>query len=97
VGLLVVAMVRLPSGTNAGSLATRAAVAFAIGLFLIVVVRRMLASLAAPPPPAPTTVDARPADVVYECTHCGTRLRLEVAATGKAPRHCGEEMDVKLD
>ena len=89
-------MVRLPSGTDAGSLATRAAVAFGIGLFLIVVVRRMLATLGAPPPPAPVTVDARTADVVYECAHCGTRLRLEVAATGKAPRHCGEEMEAKL-
>jgi DNA-directed RNA polymerase subunit RPC12/RpoP len=35
-------------------------------------------------------------DVVYVCIVCGTRLRLEVAATGKAPRHCGEEMDAQV-
>ena len=87
---------RLPSGTDTRSLTVRALVAFGIGLVLIVVVRRMLAALGEAPPAPPATVDARTADVVYECALCGTRLRLEVAATGKAPKHCGEEMEAKL-
>jgi hypothetical protein len=88
--------VQLPSGTNSGSIAIRAIVALAIGLMVIAVVRRSLAALGAAPPAPPPKVDARPADVVYVCTLCGTRLRLEVAATGKAPKHCGEEMEVQL-
>jgi hypothetical protein len=63
---------------------------------LIAVVRRMLGALADPPPPPPQTVDATETEVVYECPTCGTRLRLEVAATAKAPRHCGEEMEPSL-
>ncbi len=94
--MVVLATVRLPSGTNASSLVIRGLVALGIGLALIAVVRRMLAALAEAPPPPPATVDARPSEVVYECEICGTRVRLEVAATGKAPRHCGEEMEAKL-
>jgi hypothetical protein len=94
--VIVAFTVQLPSGTNAGSLAVRAAVAAGIGIVLIVVVRRMLWTLGEAPPTPPAKVDARPADVVYECPTCGTRLRLEVAATGKAPRHCGEEMEAKI-
>lgn len=88
---------RLPPGTGTGALVVRASVALGIGLILTIVVARMLGSLTTPPPPAPPTVDASPVDVVYVCTVCGTRLRLEVAATGKPPRHCGEEMDAKVD
>jgi hypothetical protein len=67
-----------------------------IGLALTLVVRRMLGVLADPPPPAPQTVDATQTEVVYECPTCGTRVRLELAATAKAPRHCGEEMEPSL-
>jgi hypothetical protein len=67
-----------------------------IGGALIFVVRRMLRALTEPPPPPPQTVDARFSEVVYVCPVCGTRLRLEVAATAKAPRHCGEEMEPEL-
>jgi hypothetical protein len=86
----------LPSGTHASSLIVRGLVGFGIGLILIVVVRRMLRALAEPPPPPPQTVDARSSEVVYECPVCGTRVRLELAATAKAPKHCGEEMEARL-
>jgi hypothetical protein len=94
--VLTVVISRLPTGTSAGSLALRAGAAFAAGLGLIVVVRRALGAMGDPPPAPPLTVDAGPADVVYECTVCGTRVRLEVAATGKPPKHCGEEMVAKV-
>jgi hypothetical protein len=87
---------RLPSDTSAGTLVVRGLVGFTIGLVLIVIVRRMLRALAAPPPAPAPKVDARTADVVYVCPICGTRLRLEVAATAKAPRHCGEEMEATI-
>jgi len=96
--VVVVAVVigRLPTETSAGSLVIRAAAAFAVGIGLIVVVRRALRAMGDPPPAPPQTVDAGPADVVYECSVCGTRVRLEVASTGKAPKHCGEEMEAKV-
>ncbi len=87
---------RLPEGTGAVSLVIRGCVGFSIGLVLIFVVRRMLGALTQPPPPPPALIDARVADVVYECPTCGTRVRLEVAATAKAPRHCGEEMEASV-
>ena len=90
---IAVSAALIPSGTSTGTLIARGLVALSIGLVLIVVVRRMLRALVAPPPAPPTTVDARRADVVYECSVCGTLVRLEVAATAKPPRHCGEEME----
>lgn len=97
VALVVLLVIgKLPSGTNAFSLVVRAAVGLAVGLLLLRVVRRSFGALVDPPPPAPATVDAEAADVVYVCQVCGTRLRLEVAATGKAPRHCAEEMEPKV-
>ncbi len=95
VGILVL-FARLPSNTGAGSLVIRGVVAGLAGLILIVVVRRMTRSMAEPPPPPPQTVDARMSEVVYVCPVCGTRVRLELAATTKAPRHCGEEMEPQL-
>lgn len=89
-------LARLPSGTSGGALLARGLVAAAVGALIIAVVRRSLRSLAEPPPPLPPSVDAAAADVVYECGVCGTRLRLEVAVTGKAPKHCGEEMEPRL-
>ena len=68
----------------------------AIGIIVIFIVRRMLRALVLPPPPAPQTVDARTSDVVYVCPVCGTRVRLEVAATAKPPKHCGEEMEARI-
>ena len=79
-----------------GSLIVRGLIGFSIGLVLIFVVRRMLGALAAPPPAPPRKVDARASEVVYTCPVCGTRVRLEVAVTAKAPRHCGEEMEATL-
>jgi hypothetical protein len=93
---VAVAFAKLPSSTSGGSIAVRGVVGGLLGLFLIVVVRRMSRSLAEPPPPPPQTVDARTAEVVYVCPVCGTRVRLELAATAKAPKHCGEEMEAQV-
>jgi hypothetical protein len=86
----------LSRGTTAGSLAGRAAIGLGLGLLLIVIVHRMLRALAEPPPPPHPTIDARATEVVYECPVCGTRVRLELAATAKAPKHCGEEMEARI-
>lgn len=94
--VLTVLLDRLPGDTSTGSLVLRGLIGFSIGLVLIAVVRRMLRALAAPPPAPPRTVDARGAEVVYECPVCGTRVRLEVLTTAKPPKHCGEEMEAKL-
>jgi hypothetical protein len=96
VTLLAVVADRLPQGTQTSSLVIRAAIALTVGLVLILVVRRMLAAMAGAPPAPPRKVDARPIDVVYECPVCGTRVRLEVAATAKPPKHCGEEMEASV-
>lgn len=87
---------RLPVGTDAGSIVVRAATGLAFGVLIALVVRRVLGALTEPPPPSPPVVDARSTEVVYECQVCGTRLRLELAATAKAPRHCGEEMASRI-
>jgi hypothetical protein len=94
--LLAVGIGRLPSGTDRTSLLLRGGMGAAIGVVLMVVVRRSMRALVSPPAPSPEQIDATQADVVYECPLCGTRLRLEVASTGKAPRHCGEPMEAKL-
>ena len=87
---------RLPNDTSGVSLVVRGCLGLLIGLALIVVVRRSMRSLAAPPPAPPRQVDARESEVIYTCPICGTRVRLEVASTAKAPKHCGEEMEATL-
>ncbi len=86
----------LPDDTSAPSLVVRGALGLTVGLFLIVIVRRSLRALAAPPAAPPRRIDARASEVVYTCPVCGTRVRLEVAATAKPPKHCGEEMEPSL-
>jgi hypothetical protein len=86
----------LPSNTGTSSVVLRASVGVVLGIVIIFIVRRMLHALTEPPPPPPETVDARTSEVVYVCQVCGTRVRLEIAATVKAPRHCGEEMEPQL-
>lgn len=87
---------QLPDDTSGRTLVVRGAIGLTTGLVLVVIVRRMLRALAAPPPAPPRQVDARTSEVVYTCPVCGTRVRLEVAATAKAPKHCGEEMEPSL-
>jgi hypothetical protein len=94
--IVVMVLGNLPGDTGKGSLAIRAAVGLSIGLVFTFFAWRMLRALTEPPPPSPPTVEAQSSDVVYECPVCGTRVRLEVAATGKAPKHCGEEMEPSL-
>ncbi len=86
----------LPSGTQTSALIARAVSGLIVASILVMLVRRMARALGSSPPGPPQTVDARTADVVYECPVCGTRVRLELAATAKAPRHCGEEMEAKI-
>jgi hypothetical protein len=93
---VAVAIGHLPAGTSTGSLILRAGAAFIAGMTLIVFVWRALRVMGDAPPAPPQTVNAVPADVVYECSVCGTRVRLEVASTGKPPKHCGEEMEAKV-
>lgn len=87
---------QLPDDTSAATLVVRGAIGLTAGLVLVVIVRRMLRALAAPPPAPARQIDARTSEVVYTCPVCGTRVRLEVAATAKAPKHCGEEMEPSL-
>jgi fatty acid desaturase len=87
---------KLPSDTVASDVILRVLIGLAVGAVLTFFVHRMLQTLAEAPPPPPQKVDARPAEIVYECPVCGTRVRLEVAATAKAPKHCGEEMEAKI-
>jgi len=93
---LLAAVARTGTATDAGSLVLRAVTALVIGAILIRFVRRALRSMVEPPPTPPDTVEATTTEVVYECGVCGTRVRLEVASTGKAPRHCGEEMEPSI-
>ncbi|HVL80935.1 MAG TPA: hypothetical protein VM840_05020 [Actinomycetota bacterium] len=86
----------LPRGTDTPALITRGLVGLGAGTLFVLAVGRMMRSLAEPPPPPPPQVEAEEVDVVYVCTVCSTRVRLEVAATGKAPRHCGESMEPML-
>jgi len=95
-GALVVFAGRLPEGTSTRSLVIRGLVGLTIGIIITVVTRKMMRALTDPPPPLPERVDARATEVVYECPVCGTRVRLEVAATAKAPKHCGEEMESSI-
>jgi hypothetical protein len=90
---VIALLVAVPSRTDTTTLAVRGGLALAVGLVLVAVVRRMVIALAEPPPAAPPQVEAKVVDVVYVCPTCGTRVRLEIAATGKPPRHCGEEME----
>ena len=94
--IVVVAAGALPRQTGLSNLILRGAIGLSIGLVLTLLVRRMMRAFGESPPPAPMKFDARETDVVYECPVCGTRVRLEVAATAKAPKHCGEEMEAKL-
>jgi hypothetical protein len=87
---------KLPSDTVWSDVFVRALIGIAIGFVLTFYVRRMLRTFGEAPPPPPEKVDALPAEIVYECPTCGTRVRLEVAATAKAPRHCGEEMEARI-
>ncbi len=93
---IVLGASRLPQGTETSSLVVRGLIGLSIGTVLTLLVRRMMRALGEAPASPPMTVDASQTDVVYECPVCGTRVRLELAATAKAPKHCGEEMEAKL-
>lgn len=43
-------------------------------------------------PPDPETEDVSDGALRYVCTMCGLELKVEVAASDKAPSHCREKM-----
>jgi hypothetical protein len=43
-------------------------------------------------PPEPDAEDVSTSALKYVCTVCGLELRVEVATTDRAPRHCREAM-----
>lgn len=43
-------------------------------------------------PPEPDAEDVSSSELKYVCTVCGLELRVEVATTDRAPRHCREAM-----
>ena len=45
-------------------------------------------------PPEPTPEDVGDQDLRYVCTNCGLELRVERASGDRAPRHCGEPMEL---
>ena len=44
--------------------------------------------------PEPEAIDVSDQGLKYVCTMCGLELRVEVAAQDKAPKHCGEPMQL---
>lgn len=44
--------------------------------------------------PEPEATDVSDLDLKYVCTMCGLELKVEVAAREKAPKHCGEPMQL---
>lgn len=43
-------------------------------------------------PPEPDAEDVTASELKYVCSVCGLELRVEVATTDRAPRHCREAM-----
>ena len=51
--------------------------------------------LANPPPPEPAPTDVHPSlQLAYVCEMCGLELAVVKVAKEKAPRHCGESMEL---
>jgi hypothetical protein len=48
-------------------------------------------------PPEPELTDVKEYGLRYVCSVCGLELKVEVAATDKAPTHCGEAMVLTRD
>jgi hypothetical protein len=44
--------------------------------------------------PEPEATDVSNLGLKYVCTMCGLELKVEVAAQDKAPKHCGEPMQL---
>jgi hypothetical protein len=44
--------------------------------------------------PEPEAADVSDLDLRYVCTMCGLELKVEVAARDRAPKHCGEPMQL---
>ena len=71
----------------------RAIVAVAMGAVILVVGVRYTTSVVAVPP-EPEVEDVAEYGLKYVCRMCGLELKVEVAAHDRAPRHCGEAMEL---
>jgi hypothetical protein len=69
----------------------KAIVGVLVFLLLVAFSVRYLKSLATPPP-ADDPEDVSEYDLRYVCQMCGLELKVEVASSDKAPRHCMEPM-----
>ena len=64
------------------------------GILFISIGVRVLAALSRPAPEPPPPGELRKVRIVYECTICGTQVRMTLAndEMPDAPRHCQEDM-----
>jgi hypothetical protein len=69
----------------------KAIVGVVVFLLLVAFGVRYLKSLATPPP-ADDPEDVSDYDLRYVCQMCGLELKVEMASSEKAPRHCMEPM-----
>ncbi|MDQ3983195.1 MAG: hypothetical protein M3271_11000 [Actinomycetota bacterium] len=69
----------------------RAAVALAMGAAIFYVGFSYFRSAGASPPD-PDVEDVSDESLRYVCTMCGLELKVEVAASDRAPSHCREKM-----
>ena len=87
--LLVMAVLLLVLGPEFGYLRTAAALAMA-GAILYVGLSYFRS--AGEVPPDPEVEDVSEGGLRYVCTMCGLELKIEVAASDRAPSHCREKM-----
>lgn len=71
-------------------------IAIAVGVLIISIGIRMLAALRQLPPEPPPPGELRKVKLVYECSICGTQVRMTMAndQMPEPPRHCQDEMDL---
>lgn len=87
--LVVVAVLFLVLGPSFGYL--RAGIALAMGGAILYLGLSYFRS-AAEVPPDPEAEDVSDGSLRYVCTMCGLELKVEVAASDRAPSHCREKM-----
>jgi hypothetical protein len=88
-GTLLVVLLAIALGRYFGYL--RAAVALAMGAAILYVGVSYFRS-AGEAPPDPEVEDVSDTSLRYVCTMCGLELKVEVAASDRAPSHCREKM-----
>ena len=71
-------------------------VALVVGYLLLRIGMKVLGSFARPVPEPPDPGELRPVRLDYECTICGTTMRMKLAndQVPEPPRHCMEDMEL---